>query len=225
LEATVCFQKFAVSTRYSEENREWSTAMGFGRLVGSLLGGFGGRALGAALGGNTGAMIGSLAGSLLGSQGAGGLTGLFKQHQNQSQQQTSGVSRAALADTASGALGGTSVNPEIDEVKAEILVKAMCSAAKSDGSVDDAEIKAIIGRLGEVDADEKALLERELAGPVDLPALLAVVPKGFEPQVYAASLLAIDSVSGAEAAYLTQLATGLGLSTTDVDQIKEAVGA
>jgi uncharacterized membrane protein YebE (DUF533 family) len=199
--------------------------MGFGRLVGSLLGGFGGRALGAALGGNTGAMIGSLAGSLLGSQGAGGLSGLFKQHQNQQQQ--GGVSRASLTDSSAAAAvsGGTSVNPEIDEVKAEILVKAMCSAAKSDGSVDDTEIKAIIGRLGEVDADEKALLQRELSGPVDLPALLAVVPKGFEPQVYAASLLAIDAVNGAEAAYLTQLATGLGLSTTDVDQIKAAVGA
>jgi uncharacterized membrane protein YebE (DUF533 family) len=199
--------------------------MGFGRLVGSLLGGFGGRALGAALGGNTGAMIGSLAGSLLGSQGAGGLSGLFKQHQNQQQQ--GGVSRASLTDSSAAAAvsGGTSVNPEIDEVKAEILVKAMCSAAKSDGSVDDTEIKAIIGRLGDVDADEKALLQRELSGPVDLPALLAVVPKGFEPQVYAASLLAIDAVNGAEAAYLTQLATGLGLSTTDVDQIKAAVGA
>lgn len=205
--------------------------MGFGRLVGSLLGGFGGRALGAALGGNTGAMIGSLAGSLLGSQGAGGLTGLFKQQQNQQQgQQQGGVSRAemagnAMAGNASAAVsGGTSVNPEIDEVKAEVLVKAMCSAAKSDGSVDDAEIKAIIGRLGEVDAEEKALLQRELSGPVDLPALLAVVPQGFEPQVYAASLLAIDSANGAEAAYLTQLATGLGLSTADVNQIREAVG-
>jgi hypothetical protein len=101
--------------------------MGFGRLVGSLLGGFGGRALGAAIGGNTGAMIGSLAGSLLGSQGAGGLTGLFKQHQNQNQQQQGGVSRASLADSsvaAAAVSGGTSVNPEIDEVKAEILVKA-----------------------------------------------------------------------------------------------------
>jgi uncharacterized membrane protein YebE (DUF533 family) len=187
--------------------------MGFGRLVGSLLGGFGGRALGAALGGNTGAMIGSLAGSLLGSQGAGGLSGLFKQQQNQQQGQHQGdVSRAA------------SVNPEIDEVKAEVLVKAMCSAAKSDGSVDDAEIKAIIGRLGKVDAEEKALLQRELSGSVDLPALLAVVPQGFEHQVYAASLLAIDSANGAEAAYLTQLATGLGLSTADVNQIREAVG-
>jgi uncharacterized membrane protein YebE (DUF533 family) len=201
-------------------------AMGFGRLVGSLLGGFGGRALGAALGGNTGAMIGSLAGSLLGSQGAGGLSAMFKQHQNQPHrngQPQGDVSRASLTSAPIGA--GSGVSPEIDEVKAEILVKAMCSAAKSDGSVDDSEIKAIIGRLGEVDADEKALLQRELSGPVDLAALLAVVPKGFEPQVYAASLLAIDSVSGPEAEYLTQLAAGLGLSTADVTQIKEAVGA
>jgi uncharacterized membrane protein YebE (DUF533 family) len=206
--------------------------MGFGRLVGSLLGGFGGRALGAALGGNTGAMIGSLAGSLLGSQGAGGLSGLFKQNQNQNQQQQQqgGVSRAALADSsvaAAAVSGGTAVNPEIDEVKAEILVKAMCSAAKSDGNVDETEIKAIIGRLndsGGVDAEEKALLERELSGPVDLPALLASVPKGFEAEVYAASLMAIDSVSGSEATYLSQLSTGLGLSIADVAQIKEAVG-
>jgi uncharacterized membrane protein YebE (DUF533 family) len=208
--------------------------MSFGRLVGSLLGGFGGRALGAALGGNSGAMIGSLAGSLLGGQGAGGIGGLLgglfgnKNGQRQGQQlgqQQDGISRAEMATNSSAGVGGaSSVDPEIDEVKAEILVKAMCSAAKSDGSVDDAEIKAIIGRLGEVDAEEKALLQRELSGPVDLPALLAVVPRGFEPQVYAASLLAIDSTNGAEAAYLTQLATGLGLSTADVNEIREAVG-
>jgi uncharacterized membrane protein YebE (DUF533 family) len=207
--------------------------MSFGRLVGSLLGGFGGRALGAALGGNSGAMIGSLAGSLLGGQGAGGIGGLLGglfgnkngQRQGQQGQQQDGISRADMAANSSAGVGGpSSVDPEIDEVKAEILVKAMCSAAKSDGSVDDAEIKAIIGRLGEVDAEEKALLQRELSGPVDLPALLATVPRGFEPQVYAASLLAIDSTNGAEAAYLTQLATGLGLSTADVNEIREAVG-
>ncbi len=189
--------------------------MRFGPIVGSLLGAFGGRALGGAVGGNTGRIIGSLAGSLLGSRGLGSLGGLLtgvlggKKHGNDEQR----------------ALAAQSLD-EVTESDAEILVKAMCQAAKSDGNVDDAELEAIMGRLredGEVGEDEQAWVRRELSTPVDLDGLVASVPKGLEQQVYAVSLLAIDSVSGPEASYLANLARGLGLSDDAVGDIKRAV--
>jgi uncharacterized membrane protein YebE (DUF533 family) len=199
--------------------------MRFGSILGSLLGSLGGRALGSSLGGNSGGFIGSMAGSLLGSSAAGGLGGILKgilgggnkNHQQERQQPAAQFNQSATDEV-------RSTLDDLDDDKAEALIKAMCCAAKSDGTVDDDEIRAIIGRLGEVDADEKAMLQRELSGPVDLAALLASVPKGFEQEVYAVSLLAIDVVSGPEASYLTELANGLGLSADATAQIKQSVG-
>ena len=213
--------------------------MQFGRMIGSLIGAFGGRALGGVLGGNTGRMIGSMAGSMLGSSGLDGVTkglgSMFGGKRNQGQQSggqptanrlTGGVSNENPEQHAASteAHAASKEVDEIDEVKAEVLLKAMCSAAKSDGTVDENEVQAILGRLGEVDAEESAMLRRELSGPVDLAGLLASVPQGFEAQVYAASLLAIDAVSGPEASYLKQLASGLGLSEEATTQIKDAIG-
>jgi uncharacterized membrane protein YebE (DUF533 family) len=206
--------------------------MRIGPLVTSLLGAFGGRALGGALGGNTGRMIGSLAGSMLGGkmgQGAGrggGLGGLLGG--------LMGGGKGGAGGMLGGMLGGgKSDEPrrladaeavdDLDDEHGLILISAMCSAAKSDGTVDQAEIDLITGRLGDLDADEKAFLQRELSGPVDVAALAARVPKGFEPEVYAASLLAVDSVNGAESAYLAQLASAMKLSAEDVQSITSAI--
>ncbi len=191
--------------------------MRFGPILASLLGSFGGRALGGAVGGRTGSMIGSLAGSLLGGSlgsgrggGLGGLLGgLMKGKQSQGDQPT----RLSEAQSI----------PDLDDDHAMLLISAMCSAAKSDGTVDEAEMNAITSRMGDLDEEETAMLRRELSGPVDIAGLVARTPKGFEQEVYGVSLLAIDQVSGAEAAYLQQLAAGLGLSDEETGKIKAAV--
>ena len=197
--------------------------MRLGPLVTSLLGSFGGRALGQAIGGRTGSMIGSIAGSMIGgslSSGRGGglgnilggvLGGANKQDKH--------------GEPASGRLADAQSLPDLDDNHALILIKAMCSAAKSDGQVDEAEIAAVTRRLGDLDAEEEALIRQELSGPVDLGTLVAAVPAGFESEVYGVSLLAIDQVSGAEAEYLSDLAVALGLSGEQTAAIKHAVGA
>jgi uncharacterized membrane protein YebE (DUF533 family) len=200
--------------------------MRFGPIVASLLGSFGGRALGGKLGGNAGAMIGSLAGSLLGGQvgsaaggggGLGSLLGGLLGNKGQQGDQGAQGQPARLADA-------TPI-PDLSDDHAKILISAMCSAAKADGTVDEAEMTAITSRLGDLDAEETAMIRSELSGPVDLPGLIARVPRGFEHQVYGASLLAIDSVNGAEAAYLKQLADGLGLTAAEIAEINQAVMA
>ncbi len=217
--------------------------MRLGPIIGSLLGSFGGRALGGMLGGNTGRMIGSLAGSLLGSSASGSaggvLSGLFRANQadrgnNQAGVQSQGHN--AAQHTGAGQQQNQSVQAlpaypgsqqaafgQVSDEHAAVIIKAMCTAAKSDGSVDEAELNAILDRLGEVGPEESAFLRSELAGPVDLAGLLASVPKGMEQEIYAVSLLAIDAASGPEAAYLASLASGLGLSEEAVNHMNQAL--
>jgi uncharacterized membrane protein YebE (DUF533 family) len=192
--------------------------MNFGPILGSLLGAFGGRALGGMIGGNTGRMIGSLAGSMLGSRGGSSMGG------------------GGLGGMLGGLLGGKTQQPdtrnqtefvatEVDEDHAALLISAMCSAAKSDGKVDQAELDAIMSRLGSVGADEEAFVRQELSGSVDLASLVARVPKGLETEVYAVSVLAIDMQSGLEAQYLSDLASSMGLSAGDVAQMRSSIKA
>ncbi len=195
--------------------------MRLGPLVTSLLGSFGGRALGQAIGGRTGSMIGSLAGSVIGGSlgsgrggGLGSILGGVLGGANKGGQQQADGHRLSDAQPL----------PDLDDDHALVLIKAMCSAAKSDGHVDEQEIAAITRRLGDLDAEEEALLRRELSGPVDLRALVAAVPAGFESEVYGVSLLAIDQVSGAEAEYLSDLAVALGLTGDQTAAIRHAVG-
>jgi uncharacterized membrane protein YebE (DUF533 family) len=217
--------------------------MRLGPIIGSLLGSFGGRAIGGALGGNTGRMIGSLAGSLLGSSASGNmggmLSGLFggnNNHANQAGNQTSNHSGSPSAQAIPSASSSSADQRlqaypgaqqaalgEVSEEHAAVIIKAMCTAAKSDGTVDETELNAILERLGEVGPEESAFLRSELGSPVDLAGLLANVPKGMEQEIYAVSLLAIDAANGPEAAYLEALASGLGLSEEVTKQLKQAL--
>jgi uncharacterized membrane protein YebE (DUF533 family) len=205
--------------------------MRFNSILGSLLGSFGGRALGNAIGGRHGAMIGSLAGSLLGAKGAGsmgggagGLGSLLKQAMGNRGAADGGARRLADTDSGAAGLSAAAAVPETSDDENEVLIMAMCFAAKADGTVDEKELAAITGRLGELERDEVDYVKAQLAGAPDLDALAARVPAGFEAEVYAASLLAIDSVNGAEAGYLKDLAAKLRLSADDVAQIQQAVG-
>jgi uncharacterized membrane protein YebE (DUF533 family) len=106
---------------------------------------------------------------------------------------------------------------------AMLLIEAMVGAAKADGTIDAAERARILDRLAEQGALEAegawilALMEK----PFDLEGLVARVADDpvLAGQVYAASLVAINMDTAAEQAYLTMLATRLGLSeavTTDI---------
>ena len=96
------------------------------------------------------------------------------------------------------------------EAQAEIILKAMISAAKSDGQLDQQEQEKIVGQLGDdVSPEEANFVRQEMQAPVDLNGLIRSVPAGMEQQVYLMSLMAIDLDSQAEAQYLDQLRQGL----------------
>ena len=118
------------------------------------------------------------------------------------------------------------IEPTADqEAAAALMLSAMIQAAKSDGTLDDAEQEKLMGQLGgDIDADEAAFLRTEMAKPVDVDALIAEVPRGMGPQVYAMSLLAIDLDSQAEAQYLHTLAKGLGMDAASVNDVHAQLG-
>ncbi len=116
--------------------------------------------------------------------------------------------------------------PQGEQEFALTLVRAMISAAKADGHIDDEERSKIVGRLGlaGLGNEADAFLEQELQSPLNIDELVASVQT--EPQkveLYAASRLAINADTRAERGYLNLLAGRLGLPDELVDQIDSTV--
>ena len=109
--------------------------------------------------------------------------------------------------------------------QAEVLIRSMINAAKADGRVDDQEQQKILGRLGDVNAEEAAFVRRELGAKLDVNGFIQSVPRGFEQQVYIMSLMAIDLDTNHEAQYLHQLAPRPNLSNDMCNQIHDKLGA
>ncbi|ENO88766.1 tellurite resistance TerB family protein [Thauera linaloolentis] len=143
-------------------------------------------------------------------------------------------SRSAAAGFASAQASGASGQIEAAQLAAmtspeteELVLRAMISAAKADGEVDEDEIQRIVGKIGEdgITAEEKQFVAAELRRPLDLESLIAAVPdQAIAAQVYGASLLAIHLDTEAELAYLRQLARGLGLDADTVARLHQLTG-
>jgi len=111
--------------------------------------------------------------------------------------------------------------PHPMNAEAEILIRAMVMAAKSDGQINDAEQKAIVDQLGDLDENEVQFLRTEFARPVDARDFAWSVPVGLEEKVYAISLMAMDLDEQKEAQYLGELAHGLRLAPDRCNQIHD----
>lgn len=194
---------------------------GLGGLLGGLMsGGSGG---GSAAGGLAGMLGGALSGGGSGSQG--GLGGLLNSlGGGQGGGQADGM--GGLGGLLNSALGGQSTPaPSAQEnTQAEIMLRGMINAAKSDGSIDESEQKKILAHLGEVTQDEIDFVRAEMQAPLDLDGFIRSIPQGLEQQVYVMSLLGIDLDSQAEAQYLDKLAQGLSINHQTANQIHEKVG-
>lgn len=108
------------------------------------------------------------------------------------------------------------------------LVRAMISAAKADGHIDDEEKKRIGDRLSlaGIDAEAGRFLTDELERPLDLDALVAqATTEAQKVELYTASRLAIDPDSRAERGYLDLLAGRLQLPDALVDHVEATVSA
>ena len=191
---------------------------GLGDLVGGMLGG--GQARGGGLGDLLGGLLGG--GQSTPKGDGGGLEDLLGMAMRQfGAAQQGNLPQARAMSPASPAPG---IEHSQAERQAELLVRAMINAAKSDGQIDAGEQKKIVQRLGDVTPEEIAFVQREFEAPLDAQAFVRSVPKGMEQQVYVVSLMAIDLDQNAEAQYLHQLAQGFGMSAEACNQIHRQLG-
>ncbi len=190
-----------------------NAAQGGGGL-GGLLGGLAG---GAGAGGGLGGLLGGLAGS--GGAGAGGgLGGLLDSLGG-------GAAAGGLGGMLNQALGGQQVEPTADQnTQAELMLRGMINAAKSDGQLDESEAQKIMEHMGDATEEEVAFVRNEMQQPLDVDGFIASVPQGMEQQVYLMSLMGIDLDSQAEAQYLDRIAKGMNIDEQTVNAIHAKLG-
>lgn len=119
-------------------------------------------------------------------------------------------------------------SPSMSNSFALTLVQAMIAAAKADGHIDDAERARIMEKvqISGLDEEAEAFIQKELADPVDIDALIAAAKTEEQKvELYTASRLAIDPDSRAERGYLDLLAGRLGLPDALVDHIDATVSS
>ncbi len=190
---------------------------GGGGLLGSLLGGGQSSSGGGGLGGLADLLGGG--GSQRGGSSGGGLGGMLDSLGSKS-------SDNPFGNLLNDAFQGN--EPEVtqeQESQAQVMLRAMVSAAKADGQIDKEEQQKIIKHLGDVSNEDAEMVRNELQAPLDAQGLIDSVPAGMEQQVYLMSLLAIDLDSKEEAVYLDKLAKGLNITNQVSNMIHEKVGA
>jgi len=108
------------------------------------------------------------------------------------------------------------------------LVRAMIAAAHADGHIDAGERQRIFERVDALplSGEDKAMLFDELRNPLDLDALVRLVPDGETAvEVYASSLLAVDASQRQAAWYLAELARRLAIPQQLVDAVHQEAGS
>ncbi len=201
---------------FADKARDFMTKDQVGGMSGAQLGGIGAMA-GALLGGGVGGAARGGALAVLGTLALGALK--TAQAKAQAGQPGTGQPLSAEPHEIAAVTG-----PEAEK----LMVRAMISAAKADGQIDQAEMQKIIGKVGAegVTPEEKAFVMAELGAPVDIDALAAdVAGPAQAAEVYAASLIAIDLDSEAEKDYLRRLARALGLDAATVAHLHQMTGA
>jgi uncharacterized membrane protein YebE (DUF533 family) len=104
----------------------------------------------------------------------------------------------------------------------------MIAAAKADGHITASERARIGEQLAQLDLppEDRGFVEEELAKPLDVDAVAASATSPEEgAEIYAASLLAIDSSGLAEQGYLGLLAARLSLDPELVRHLHANVDA
>jgi len=159
-----------------------------------------------------GALAAGAVAILLGTKSGRQLTGAFNQWQEQQ--------NASITHT------GTPINELEDtqaQTRSEAIVKAMISAAKSDGHVDTAEQKLIASKIESLglEQDITAFLMKELNTPVDVAKVVASSdsPEAAR-EIYLASAMVADLNNADEREYMDSLAAGLELDAVLVKELE-----
>jgi len=110
--------------------------------------------------------------------------------------------------------------------RSEAIVKAMISAAKSDGHVDNEEQKLISAKIEGLGMDQEitSFLMKELNKPVNIAEVVATADTPeTAAEIYLASTMVVDLNAPKERKYMDSLAAGLGLDAELVKELESKV--
>lgn len=113
---------------------------------------------------------------------------------------------------------------EFSDETALLLIRAMITAAYSDGALSQEERARIMRQIDDAGADpeDRRVMEREIANPQPLDELLGQVhDQETAQEFYLASRAAIDGETEQDRSYLSNLRQRLGLSQEDVAEAEE----
>ena len=205
---------------------------GLGSMLGNNMGGIGG---GAVAGGLAALLMGSksgrkMAGTALQLGGMAVVGALaYKAYQNWQSGKTVTQSTVPTGQAALPPPADTPFLPSREseqQLLSRHLLRAMISAAKSDGHIDAKEQAAIFAEMDKLNlaADDKAFVVDELRKPLDVDAVASAAHSPEEAaSIYTASLLAIDIDNPSERAYLSLLAARLKLDDALVKHLHATV--
>ncbi len=216
------------------------------KVAGAMMGGQGGTS---AMGGFPTELLKQVAGAVLGGQAAAGNTAtgagslaVFGALAAQALEMAKGAFGGGQApaggptnvrmDNQTAVLAGMRAPANAQEQQqvmdvAMLTLRAMISAAKADGQVDEQERQRLLGKLNEggISPEEQRFVAEEMQKPIDLDALTRPVPnQQVAAQLYAASLMTIAVDTDAERHYLADLAAKLKLDPAAVTYMHQAVG-
>ncbi len=194
--------------------------------AGGLAGGLAGGVLANALSGKKAKKIAGSALKVGGLALVGGLA--YKAWQNYQHKSGVATDTAVVTPPPGSAFLPESTDTAGTNALSLLLARAMIAAAKADGQIDTQESQAILNHINslELPAEDKAFLFEEYGRPLDVQALSAAVDSPeHAAEVYAASLLMVNSPSPPEQIYLDTLARELGLEPGLVDEIHASMQA
>ncbi|SFQ22286.1 Uncharacterized membrane protein YebE, DUF533 family [Tranquillimonas alkanivorans] len=135
----------------------------------------------------------------------------------------SGTDTATASDASPDMAEDARAAEALSDDTALLLIRAMVTAAYSDGSLSQEERKRIMEEISEAgaDAEDRAVMEREIANPKPLEELLAQVhDEETAEEFYLASRAAIDPDTEPHRAYLADLRTRLKLSDDSIADVE-----
>ena len=193
----------------SANNSPSNPSSGRGIAGGALAGGLAGLLVGT----KTGRKIGKSALTYGGTALLGGLA--YKAWQDWQQGKQAEEAAPNLTEIPEPPTGSAFIPKTADEAGFNrALLLAMINAAKADGHIDDLEQRRIMQHLDQagIGAADRDFVSQQLSGPMDMEAVIAAATcTETAAELYAASLIAIDTAGAAEQGYLGMLAARMKL--------------
>lgn len=182
------------------------------------------------LGGSNGSrgMAGSLA--KMGSLAAVGSLA-YKAYQDWQRNNEGSVQQGAAAQTGAANRGEVMV-PTVERGSVEVennsrlILKAMVSAAKTDGEISADEERAIVEQIGAEDREVQQWLQSIIANPPSVQQIAAEVgsDQGLAAEVYLAARIVCGDLDRKEIIYLANLQQALGLRDSFVELLEKQAG-